>query len=286
MEILRLPNVSEHTLTVTGLENNELYSIEFTDLFTKEQHESEETSDAEGELVITLPAEYDTMDGNLLLEVSAASLAYVDDVQIVRPYSLPQTVSETFDVSVDDAIKAERIVRMIIDNMTGGFYYMKKLELVKGGGLDYLLMDEPIWELLELSENNVLLWEPGSDETYAASFDNTSVILLDDSETDRNEHRPIWFRRYDSPIFVEGYDYEVLAKFGWPVLPAAIKQASMLLIEDYFCGNLRYVNRYIEKYDNSAFKITYNVGAFAGTGNVMADRLLQPYIDNIRPRIL
>jgi hypothetical protein len=55
-----------------------------------------------------------------------------------------------------------------------------------------------------------------------------------------------------------------------------------MLIQDIATDSLKYVNRYIESFDNDDFKIKFAKNWTASTGNRVVDRILEKYQRPIR----
>ena len=49
---------------------------------------------------------------------------------------------------------------------------------------------------------------------------------------------------------------------------------------------MRYVNRYIESFDNTEFVVKFAKGYSSGTGNMIIDKILNKYKNRIIPGVL
>ena len=85
-----------------------------------------------------------------------------------------------------------------------------------------------------------------------------NAIVLDIPEGNRIDYPKIWRDRFLDVDFFNGYEYVVDGDFGWKVIPQDIQDASELLVQDIANDSLRYVNRYIESFDNDDFKIKFS----------------------------
>jgi hypothetical protein len=72
--------------------------------------------------------------------------------------------------------------------------------------------------------------------------------------------------------------YEVNGVWGGEEVPGAVKEAAKLLINDYACADNTYRDRYLTSMTAADWRIQFNSGAFAKTGNVRADQLLSEYV--------
>jgi hypothetical protein len=99
-------------------------------------------------------------------------------------------------------------------------------------------------------------------------------------------YKKVWRDRFLDTDFYEGYEYLVDADYGWKVIPEDIKEASAILVQDIVEDNLKYVNKYIESFDNDDFKIKFVKNFSAGTGNKIVDIILEKYQKTIRVGVL
>jgi hypothetical protein len=166
---------------------------------------------------------------------------------------------------------------------------MRKEKEFIGDNSDQLIMDEKIYNLYKIYENGELMYDSES-QTNDSDFKihrQLNAIVLDLPETNRANYSKVWRDRYLDTEFYDGYEYLVDADFGWVVIPQDIQDASELLVQDIASDNLKYVNKYIESFDNDDFKIQFSKGyAKNSTGNLTVDRILERYQKPIRPGVL
>jgi hypothetical protein len=183
----------------------------------------------------------------------------------------------------------ERIARYIIDSeVSQGFAYVRKEKEIVGNGSDYLVVNEKINKLYKVYENGTLLYDSTSDTnelTFTISKDKTSIVPLHE-ESNKTEYPQVWRDRYLSRAFSDGYDYVIDADFGYKVVPQDIQEATRLLCSDISSDNMKYLNKYIESFDNDDFKIKFAKNFNASTGNLVVDRILTKYKNNIRIGVL
>jgi len=72
--------------------------------------------------------------------------------------------------------------------------------------------------------------------------------------------------------------YSIYGIWGYNSVPATVKEAAKLLINDYACEDAAYRDRYLTSMTAADWRIQFNAGAFIKTGNVRADQLLEPYV--------
>jgi hypothetical protein len=78
--------------------------------------------------------------------------------------------------------------------------------------------------------------------------------------------------------FQNNFEYEIDGVWGWNEVPAAVREAAKLLINDYACSDSLYRDRFVSSISAADWRIQFNDGAFASTGNVRANQLLAEYV--------
>ena len=238
-----------------------------------------------------------------------------DNLDITRPYIDPTTLGTT-PTEIAEYTDHENLARAIIDSVTGGFYYKRSYLEVVGQGTDYIPLWDKTHKILTVHENAELVYD--SSETPAAlttynyliTKDKTA-ITKDPVETvdalNRAERKPAriplaysdsisLFDTEDSGnvqtvssgvAFSEGTDYIILLETGYKVVPYDIQDATRMLINDIKCGKLDYYKRYVKAYSTEQFKIEYDKRLLDGTGNILVDKILDKYVNNIsKPWVL
>jgi hypothetical protein len=290
MEVLRI-NGGIPTALFSGLVPNSLYTLEYSDILTDVVFSASATANATGEVSFLLDEKYASYDAVL----DANVYDYLDEVvvatniDVVRPYTNISTLATDLNKTVTQVKEMERIARYIIDSeVSQGFGYVRKEKEIVGNGSDYLVVNEKINKLYKVYENGTLLYDSTSDNneiTFAISKDKTSVVPLHE-ESNKTEYPQVWRDRYLSRAFSDGYDYVIDADFGYKVVPQDIQEATRLLCSDISSDNMKYLNKYIESFDNDDFKIKFAKNFNASTGNLVVDRILTKYKNNIRIGVL
>jgi hypothetical protein len=290
MEILRI-NGSTPVASFTDLVPNGQYTIDYSDLLTDEVFSASATANATGGISFVLNSKYISYDGNL--EATVYDIyddeVIVTNIDVLRPYCDISSVATALGKTVAQVKDMERIARYIIDSETlGGFKFVRKEKEVVGMGHDYLVIDEKIHKLHKLYENLELVYDATAavnEQEFEISKDKTSVVLTQ-TETNRVNYNRVWRDRYLDVDFADGFEYLLDADFGWKVIPQDIKEATELLISDISTDNMKYLNKYIESFDNDDFKIKFAKNFNASTGNLVVDRILTKYKNNIRIGVL
>lgn len=285
MEVLRSNGLSEISFALPTAFPSQQFTCLITDSMSSSSFEVVATTDSGGQITITLPNYYKKYDGQF-----EVTLADEDDdelvsygVSLLRPYCEPVTAANKLGISVEDATEYERVARLVIDSVTGGFGRYRTIKTVVGMGSDYLPMHDRITKIYSLKENTETL-EVG---TYSISDDQSAIVMAD--EENRVEYRPVWNTRYYNISFPEGFDYTLDADFGWQTIPSAIQEAALLLIQDISCGNNKFLNSYVQQYQTDGYNIKYANGIFGTTGNSTVDKILSTFANSnrsLRVRIL
>jgi hypothetical protein len=245
-------------------------------------------------------------DGNLYDETYLVSVYETDGeeqgnkvveetLEIVRPYT---AITGDTATEIEQNQAYEELARLVIDSVTGGFYYKKTVLQTTGLGNDYI----PVWEkphkILTVIENNVIVWNhidggtPGFEGyDFHLTDDRTAITRHISGEYDRNESDPLFLPTATSDLldiygrggvmFPNGYDYVFILETGYKTIPSDIKRATDLLIEDIKCGKLDYYKRYVKSYSTDQFKLDYDARMMDRTGNLVVDKILEKYMPTI-----
>jgi hypothetical protein len=204
----------------------------------------------------------------------------------------------------------EGIARTIIDSIVpGGFYYERSWYETIGNNTDFMPVWDRTYKILKAYENNSLVWDSSQDPSaigqwnYLLTKDKTSIIkdwVQQEDSYIRQAGNPkgvplaysdsiYLYDTEDSPntlsvapgvTFPMGWNYLFSLETGYKVVPYEIKDATLMLIEDLKCGKLDYHKRYVSKYSTDQFRIEFEKESFAGTGNIVVDKILEKYITN------
>lgn len=326
MEITRLapyPLYASHT----GLTPDQDYIAYIYDDHYQLLNTVELTADEDGVWSIELPSYFQKYDDEYRLEIVEklgaigdvpilGDTVMIDTMTIMRPYVNPDLLADTPD-DLQEAEMYEAVARAIINSITGGFMYERKVVETVGLGNDYLSVPFRLNKVIQVYENDVLVYDAEPTDPswtnvreYYITPDKGSIsVVMDGTGYDRLQSRPVIgrkgasdsFTRYNtndspnfqdmpydsksfsyqsggSPMFPSGWDYVVVVEAGWPVIPQDIKQAAMLIINDLKCNNIPYINSYIKDYESDQFTLKFDDRVFKDTGNRIADKILSAYV--------
>jgi len=332
MQILRLPPYPlSVTYTVPDASTNYVLVIEDT----VEQLElvAYVTSNASSKITYSLTDNFikydksysltiyeDLMESGAVFE-DRGDIVVQDNLEILRPYINPTELAATYGATTASEIakyvEYEALARLIIDSITGGFYYSRKFIEPVGQETDYMPVWDKVERLVRVYENAILVYDlydvdgPALGEWNYLLTKDKSAIIKDPVELiegyNRSERRPARipiavsdsFTLFDTEdsgnvatitpgvTFPAGTDYIFLAEVGYKVVPYDIQDVTKMLIEDIKCGKLDYYKRYVKTYSTDQFKIEYDKRMIEGTGNIIVDKVLDRYVTTItRPGVL
>lgn len=269
------------------------YTLEYEDLYTSESFSASATT-VSGVATFTLDEKYLDYTGSLAASVknSAGDTVILTNIDVVRPYCNLDSIASALSITDGSEIDYERLARYIIDSQTQGFNFIRKEKEIVGNGSDYLPIDEKIYKIYKVYENGHLRYDSSlsasvNEVVYEITKDGTSITNVDDEVPENKvNYRQVWLERYLDATFVEGAEYVIDADFGWKVVPQDIQEACEMLIQDIKSDNLKYVNRYIESFDNDDFKIKFAKNPTTGTGNMFVDKILEKYKNRLRIGVL
>lgn len=239
----------------------------------------------------TLPLTYtDTQyDGqlNILWQNEDENFTRKTSVDVITPLvslSKLQTLFSDTNWSNPELAELENSVRVYIQNYTGqqfgyevGTYsvigtgekkvalphrLIRATEISGGAPATYFTVSNNGWYLY-LGNPNWLTIKEMPPEEYVDNVQIVSgVIYVPDT---------YWKQ------FRAGVKYFITGEWGYYTVPEDVQEAAMLLANDFACGDSLYRDRYLDSIKFSDSNMTFNAGAFRGTGNARADQLLSPY---------
>jgi hypothetical protein len=302
MEVMRVPPYPITTTWTLPIPNY-TYIQYVEDLVDHSVTEIEVTSDANGIVEYVLPLEKVQYDRKFYIKFYDAEhehTLYEDNLDIIRPYVNANKLATT-STDIKEYRMLELVSRSIIDTIiSNGFYNTKKVVQAVGQGTDYF----PLWsdtnKVLKVYENNVLVYDvdtPGLNEyDYIITLDNSAVQRVISDRYNRLEQAPpnllsargdLGYYGFESVGFPAGYDYTFILDVGYKTIPSDIEYATEVLMEDIKCGKLDYYKRYVTAYNTDQFRIQFDKALFSGTGNLLVDKILDKYTNNIlKPGII
>jgi hypothetical protein len=302
MEVMRVPPYPITTTWTLPIPNY-TYIQYVEDLVDHSVTEIEVTSDANGIVEYVLPLEKVLYDRKFYIKFYDAEhehTLYEDNLDIIRPYVNANKLATTSS-DIKEYRMLELVSRSIIDTIiSNGFYNTKRVVQAVGQGTDYF----PLWndtnKVLKVYENNVLVYDVDTPELneyeYIITLDNSAVQRVISERYNRLEQAPpnllsargdLGYYGFESVGFPAGYDYTFILDIGYKTIPSDVEYATELLMEDIKCGKLDYYKRYVTAYNTDQFRIQFDKALFNGTGNLLVDKILDKYTNNIlKPGII
>lgn len=77
--------------------------------------------------------------------------------------------------------------------------------------------------------------------------------------------------------YYNNVQYTVTGVWGTQDVPAPVQEAALILAKEFSCNEKLYRDRYLQIVSYADSRFQFNSQAFAGTGNVLADQLLDPF---------
>lgn len=278
------------TFTVSPSGN---YTLDYEDLYTGESFSASATT-VSGTVTFTINEKYLNYTGSLAASVknSDGDTVILTNIDVVRPYCNLYNLEQGLDITNSQAQDYERLARYVIDSQTQGFPFARKEKEVMGNGSDYLPIDEKIYKIYKVYQNGKLIYDSSlpddeNEVVFEITKDGTSITNVD-SEIPENKvnYRQVWLERYLDVQFAEGAEYIIDGEFGYKVIPQDVQEACEMLVQDIKSDNLKYINRYIESFDNDDFKIKFAKNPSVGTGNMLVDKILEKYKNRLRIGVL
>lgn len=295
MEILRVPPYPISTTWELPQANTD-YVLYIEDLVDHSVEQVEVTSNSSSQVIYELPQSRLQFDRKFLIRFYDldGNIVYDSNLDIIRPYVDPKLLGTTAS-EIAEYKMLELVARSLIDTVIqDGFYNHKQVIQDVGQGTDYY----PIWsdnnKVLKVYENNILVYDVDDaasyDVEYRISLDNSSIIKVVSEQYNRLENKPLnlpvatgdlAFLGRQGAHFPKGYDYIFIVDTGYKAVPPDVEYAAKLLIDDLKCGRLDYYQRYVSSYGTDQIKVQFDKSFFSGTGNMLVDKILDKYKNNI-----
>lgn len=287
MEILRIPSKAANAV-IRVSDPNTSYEYKIVDSVDHSVAEGTAVSDENSDIAVSLPSEY---DNSYTVTVDGEDYYF----SVARPYVDPFSKA-TSASDIQEYAKNEEIARAIIDSIVSdGFYYKKRFIETVGIGAGYIPVWRKVNKVLKLYENNILMFDAANPEDYPVHYgltdDKTAIVEVFQERINRLEGAQLIFpdgssdyldTKYIYRGFPRTFDYRILISFGYLSVPSDIVRATEMLVEDISCGRMDYFQRYITEYRTDQYQIKMAPGALSGTGNIVVDKILSKYANDLK----
>ncbi len=182
----------------------------------------------------------------------------------------------------------EPIVRYIIQAYTGQYFGLwTGVKTVWGEGDEELRLPDRLVTLSNIGWDGNEYYTDGfrikGDRFYLARSGRTPLIT---KESPPDNYDAVIVAppgtRYWYPIkrpwgFDEQVEYSITGTWGYIEVPASVQKAAELLYNDVACDESVYRNKYMKSVRSDNWRIEFNEQAWTGTGNAIADQLLDEF---------
>lgn len=254
--------------------------------------------DYEGEYKFVLPTSATSTDRVLKVtwshSISSKNMQEVEYVYVTTPYAtIDEIISELgYSSQPQDAnyfsyekVKsAERVARMMIDDYLG--FSLGKYTgtmVAYGDGADVLILPSKMISFTKLTENDRVVIDTTQNYNqfgYDVEITETGYglrIIATTPGDDISEQEYYDIINLRSGQFRNGYRYEVTGVIGWNYIPVEVKQAMFLLVNDLLCNDSTWRTKYVKKINSGQMSVELSSLTFNGTGNAIADSILQKF---------
>lgn len=302
MDVLRVGEYPKTTTwTVPDASTN--YTIYVEDLVDHVLESSNVVSSANSQVTYSITQDMALTDRSFFFQIldEDETIVVESTIDLTRPYVDPNSLGSTAS-EIAEYTQLEMVARSIIDTIIAEGFYNKKVILQGvGQGSDYFSIWNRYNKILKVYENNVLVFDYDTPDENIYDFkitaDNSAIQRTLSGEYNRVEQGALvlppaygdlgqigTFKAVDFP---RGFDYTFVLDYGYKEVPGDVEYATKLLIEDLKCGKLDYYNRYVKSYNTDQYKIEFDKRMFDGTGNMIVDKIIDKYFNNIvRPGVV
>lgn len=238
---------------------------------------------------ITLP--YDIVKYNRKIKINLQVIdqaSFTEDTlyaSLVRPYANVTDIQAALGITGQESqLEAlERRARFIIDSKVSdqfGFTYESIQSY--GQGSDVLDLRKRIESFDKVTKDDQIVFDSSEDPQINLFY---RPVSISESRTRLKvvEEGANLFEWAEPTVLANerGFEknslYTVRGEYGWEFVPLAIKEATIMLVEDMRCGDWNYRNTGLKSVKNDAFDLEYSPNIYAGTGNLAVDSLIAPY---------
>lgn len=237
-----------------------------------------------------------TMEINFTFE--GQSFTRKKTVDVYTPYLELWEVKKVLETDNEELCwTVESAVRHVINAHCGQeFGVTEEPQVIVGETENTLGFNRPVIRIDKLSEDGRDLFDRSVDQgagrylgmnQYTITGDGWYIkrpsYNVDSIKADRGSYysaNPIRRPNFSDNSFVNDSEYIVHGRFGYESVPEEVRQAAMLLVNDYACQDSLYRDRYLANIRAGDWRIEFNAGAWVATGNARADHLLAPHVVN------
>lgn len=216
-------------------------------------------------------------------EFTLVSTPYAEIGEIIAELGLGAEPQDPNYFPYNKLRTAERLARMQINNYTGRVFGLKEgTQVTHGFGSDTIIFPERMTSFYKLEQDDTVIYDSTANYNalgFELELTDTSqgIRIRANQQNDVSVMPPSPFYSTSKLNFLEGSRYKVYGTMGYKYVPIEVKQAAFLLINDHLFNDSLWRERYIDSFDTGAMSVKLRDSAFTGTGNLIADDLLDTY---------
>lgn len=220
---------------------------------------------------------------NWVFGVNDVGAQKLEDISVVVPLvSGPDIRTELelgSDVSWDTIVLAERRVRGIIEaHCDQSFMPTTETIIVRGNGDQFMRLPKRLLSVTDMVDTRMAIpWVGYQITNDGWSIQRTDGYYYDTSTVTAPIYAPPAFGGLPRgwPTWVE---WAITGEWGWKTVPNKVREAALVLIEQRLCPQTAYRDNYMSSMKAADWRFDFFQEAVQGTGNVLADQLLAPYV--------
>jgi hypothetical protein len=293
---LKIVHPTVHYITGVTFEIYDLDTDEFVQSGTAALTASANNPSSSMGWTATLTSDSAAYDRRVKIEwiqtTASSASAIFEYATLIRPFATASRIRTLADIenTTTDAtlVKNERKARYFLQAHTGtDFTKEYKSLVVYGNNSDILSLPTPLIRLDKIYEDDILIYDMVStasvnefDFNLETSLSRTRIKIInteDEFERAVQEFPEVHVLPYDG-VFKKDCQYKITGIWGYQYVPNEIEQATALLVEDYLCNDFNIRNKNISKLSNDSYDLTYASNAGTGTGNLLVDKLISPWL--------
>lgn len=216
-------------------------------------------------------------------EITRVYTPYVEVGEIITELDLGSEPQDPRYFPLAKLRSAERLARLQINHYTGAVFGLREgYQDTFGNDNDTLLFPEKMVSFTKLYQDDQLIYDADTGyNAYGYTYEITQTglgIRITNSEDFNYSILPPSATYPGATLsFPRESRFRIVCTMGYKYVPLEVKQAAMLLINDHLYNDSLWRERYVEVFDTGNMHLKFRDSAFTGTGNLLADDMLEPF---------
>lgn len=213
-------------------------------------------------------------------------------INVSTPYASVSEIIDELEISIDNTdpryfpigklYNAERMARFQINAHVGHNFGRRAGSLYAyGTDKSILTLPERMISVSKLEQNDEIRYDTATNFNnlgYGIQLTETSMGLrIVDTTADGLVYYPNTGINPPLGMFPSASRYKITGVIGYEYVPVEVTQAAILLVNDHLYNDGLWHSRYIDRIDTGEMQIRLRDAAFRGTGNLLADNLLEKF---------